>query len=122
MKTILLEVTLFTMWFGTSAMAVEEQPKTLSLQAVRQCLAVGGKVHRMGLLQYERCERPMSDAGKVCNDSSQCKAGCFYENRSGTPVPSSRKKITGFCAATDTPFGCRSYVEHGRLGIGVCVD
>ena len=113
---------LLAMACGSSALATNDQLKKLSPELVRQCLAANGKVHRMGLGQFEGCERPMPDAGKVCSDSSECKAGCFFEDRKGGPIPTPRKKITGFCAATDSPFGCRAHVEHSHLGIGVCVD
>lgn len=112
---------LMTVQWGSSAIAAQDQSK-LSPEAIKHCLAMKGTVHRMGLLQYEACKSPMPDAGKVCNDSRQCKAGCFFESSNNKPIPSPRKKVTGFCAATDSPFGCRSRVEHGHVGIGVCVD
>ena len=83
-----------------------------------KCLAGGGTWQPMGALRAPGCVRKTDDAGKACLSKSDCEAACLYigsSTRSGI-------EAIGQCAADDNPFGCRSFVEKGKVVIGPCVD
>jgi hypothetical protein len=85
------------------------------------CLAKGGEVQPLGRLQYEACVVHFRDAGKRCSSSRQCLGKCLYPE--GRPQPLNlRRRVVGQCQKTSNPFGCHTYVEHGRLKPGPCVD
>ncbi len=81
------------------------------------CHAAGGEVMRAGLLGWENCIQPYSDAGAVCKDSSDCQGKCLADDMGDMD-----QMGTGSCQQTDSPFGCYAEMENGRVGPGLCVD
>lgn len=83
-----------------------------------QCFSDKGEWHPMGLGGYTGCTRPTRDAGKACNDSSQCDGPCLYagENKDADG------NLIGACKPNDNPFGCFSYIKKGQRAGGMCAD
>lgn len=88
------------------------------------CVAAGGRLGTVGMLQHEVCIRKMKDAGKRCVDGKQCEAGTCQATRDmNGPVLEPGKKVAGICAATDAPsFGCNQTVNRGRANFAICAD
>jgi hypothetical protein len=83
-----------------------------------KCKARGGTWGRDGILQYLGCVVPTKDGGKTCSDMSDCQVGCVYVG----PYPIPAGSVTGQCAQTDNPFGCRSNVVKGKVRGRLCLD
>ena len=82
------------------------------------CEALGGEVRQDGLAGWEHCIQTMPDAGKACQDSSQCIGQCKIVGEYvdfGMPTE-------GQCSQTDSPFGCFQTVEGGRAEPAICID
>jgi hypothetical protein len=82
------------------------------------CESAGGKIRQEGMLGLYRCVTPFADAGKPCKGKADCEGGCRLE---GDP-PTDGSEATGVCQRDDSPFGCYSEVEDGKVTGGVCVD
>lgn len=80
------------------------------------CTASGGFVERMGMAGAEGCLHYLKDAGKVCTAKADCQGMCLYQG--GQPMPA---HPTGLCAPTDSPFGCHTSIDNGKV-VGLCVD
>jgi hypothetical protein len=88
-----------------------------------KCLAEGGHVERVGMLQREGCIHTFEDAGKRCTDGSQCLGGhCSWNPRGPRPAKLPEPPVVGQCVVDDNPFGCREWVEGGKIRIDICVD
>lgn len=83
----------------------------------KECLSVGGKISNVGMRQAEVCIQRYPDAGKVCQDNSDCMGRCLAESR----VPS-QKPATGRCQVEDSLFGCRQSIENGIAQALLCID
>ena len=81
----------------------------------RRCAEKGGTWQRICITQTLTCVLPYPDAGKPCNDSSECKGGCLAST-------SITKLAVGECKGTNDPCGCFSWVEKGRVVQGPCFD
>jgi hypothetical protein len=82
------------------------------------CVSAGGEVRQEGMLGLYRCVTPFADAGKPCKGKADCEGQCRLE---GDP-PTDGSEATGVCQRDDSPFGCYSEVEDGKVTGGVCVD
>jgi hypothetical protein len=82
------------------------------------CESAGGEVRQEGMLGLYRCVTPFADAGKPCKGKADCEGQCRLE---GDP-PTDGSEATGVCQRDDSPFGCYSEVEDGKVTGGVCVD
>jgi hypothetical protein len=83
------------------------------------CRDKGGDWVRQGMLGMYGCVLKAADAGKPCNNGSECQFGsCVF--REATHVPGTPR--AGTCAATDSQFGCYSRVEHGEVMPALCAD
>lgn len=100
-------------------MTIEEM-RERSLAEVDQaaCAAGGGEVRQEGMLGLYRCVTPYADAGKACKGKADCEGQCRFE---GDP-PTDGSEVTGACQRDDSPFGCYSEVEGGKVTGGLCVD
>lgn len=83
-----------------------------------ECLAKGGSWERRGMAQVAGCVMTALDAGKVCNDGSECQFGRCLTDR---PAPASTA-VSGICARTDRTDGCHWLVRKGMATRGVCED
>lgn len=92
--------------------------RKLSRAEAEACVQGGGTVQRDGVLQYERCTKRFTDAGKECRDSSDCEGRCLAEN----PMVKSGAMATGSCEIDDSPFGCWAEIEGGVVVRSMCVD
>lgn len=107
----------------TPAVTAEQNSTNNSLKSpenlAKECLAKGGTYTQQGRLQMYRCVMNFSDAGKSCSDSSECQGSCLS---SDTDIAAGTSNLTGTCAATDSPFGCRQIIEGGVSKGTLCVD
>ena len=90
---------------------------------VADCLSKGGRVTMAGLSVNEMCEVPFADAGKTCRGSKDCLGACLLEQPEW-PGKEARPgaKAVGKCQPTNSPYGCYTRVENGRVEVGICVD
>ena len=102
-----------------AAGSVQPRGTHLSAQERAACEARRGRVMIAGLSGSEMCALPFADGGRRCTDGSQCAGDCLYEGR----TPSRRDaRVAGVCERYRYGFGCRSFVEHGRITRNLCVD
>ena len=85
------------------------------------CLAGGGVVRPAGMLGMPRCVTPYADAGKKCQDASDCAGRCLADD-SVTDYDAREGEMIGLCEADDSPFGCFAEITDGKLGAALCVD
>jgi len=114
---------------ATFAMLAACAPKTDSSEALQpsadapltaeQCVAKGGTMRPAGRMQTMRCAIPYADAGKTCDDKSDCEGQCLAENAVAETPPGG---ITGKCQADNLLFGCLSAINGGRVTSTICVD
>ena len=84
-----------------------------------QCLLEGGKWNLTGIFGNPACIRQAKDAGKACQDSTDCEfKRCVY--RGATLPPNS--PATGVCVETNNMFGCSTPIRNGRVLGRICVD
>jgi hypothetical protein len=86
--------------------------------AKRKCESSGGISGRMGKAQMEGCTRPTKDGGTPCSNKADCQIDCIYEG----PHLAVGSPAIGICVRDDSPFGCRTTVDGGRIRGGKCVD
>lgn len=65
------------------------------------------------------CVTLYADAGKICDDRSDCLGRCEAVRHDPPQTPG---KETGICAATSSLFGCRAEVLNGQSGAWRCID
>ena len=87
-----------------------------------RCESVGGLVRRAGLLGAENCIQNLPDAGAICGDALECLGRCVFETPPGIRPPAPGTPVTGVCEATDEVFGCKAFVNQGRLAPTLCID
>lgn len=97
-----------------------EEMRAESLAAIDSaaCAAAGGEVRQEGMLGMYRCVTPYADAGQPCRGKADCAGQCRFE---GDP-PTDGSDVEGVCQRDDSPFGCYSEVEGGKITGGICVD
>lgn len=114
-----LTIALILAALAMAGSAPAQQPdKDMPAAERAACLAQGGKVTRMGMLQIEACELRYADAGKICRAKSNCKGLCLY---TGDPKKVSRRP-KGVCQPTNNNFGCRSSIDDKRHVTTLCAD
>ena len=77
------------------------------------CLAQGGKWGRLGISEFEKCNLKTSDAGKICNDSSQCEGSC---------LGNSTYSKSGKCSDWRITVGCYYFIYDGKVDGMLCAD
>lgn len=94
--------------FGLGACVPEDRPAPpqAAAFAAADCTAAGGvpTAGRAGPV----CARPTKDAGKSCNNSTQCESFCLAETKS--------------CAPHRPYFGCFAVLNGGAGSPTICVD
>lgn len=88
-------------------------------EMVQACTAKGGAFSQQGRLGCYQCVVTYSDAGKACQDSSDCQGKC---KSTGEFVEANTKTQSGQCASDSSPFGCRQIIENGVAQPAICVD
>ena len=80
------------------------------------------------MLAKEFCVLPASDAGKTCNDSSECQGGCIAEltpEEHDLLTKEYGKHVlekTGQCSQWQQMFGCFPFVSNGKVKEILCVE
>ncbi len=88
-------------------------------EIVQACTAKGGAFSQQGRLGCYQCVVTYSDAGKACQDSSDCQGKC---KNTGEFVDANAKTQSGQCASDSSPFGCYQTIEEGVAQPAICVD
>lgn len=89
-----------------------------SIESEEVCEKNDGKWKRVGRQQKESCVLTADDAGKSCENNSECQVACVAQHEpavSGTKTP-------GVCLESTDLFGCRTYVANGVAEPTLCVD
>jgi len=89
-----------------------------SIESEKVCDKQGGKWKKVGRQQAYACVLPANDAGKACNDSSECEVACV----TGNNQVDAGQKASGVCLENTDLFGCRAYVSEGVVEHTLCVD
>ena len=98
---------------------VKFQSKNASLAKIVECQKQGGKVEKVGVLQFDKCIITYPDVGKTCTKGEDCQSGRCEPKSNNALKPT--EAITGVCKADNNPFGCRSFIENGQV-LTLCVD
>ncbi len=88
-------------------------------EVVQACAAKGGAFSQQGMLGCYQCVVSYTDAGKTCQDSSNCQGKC---KNTGEFVATSASNQSGQCASDSSPFGCYQMIEEGVAQPAICVD
>ena len=88
-------------------------------EMVQACTAKGGAFSQQGMLGCYQCVVTYSDAGKDCQDSSDCQGKC---KSTGEFIENGAKNQSGQCASDSSPFGCYQTIEEGVAQPAICVD
>ena len=73
----------------------------------------------IGMLGCYQCVVTYTDAGKACQDSSDCQGKC---KNTGEFLDANAKTQSGQCASDSSPFGCYQAIEEGVTQPAICVD
>jgi hypothetical protein len=95
----------------------QENELTLTPAEKQACIEAGGQVIQSGVRNEELCVTSFKDAGKVCSGDADCDGQCVCQGPKSTG-----DTVTGTCQATDLPFGCRTFIEDGKLTDRLCLD
>ena len=88
-------------------------------EMVQACTAKGGAFSQQGMLGCYQCVVTYTDAGKACQDSSDCQGKC---KNTGEFLDASTKNQSGQCASDSSPFSCYQTIEEGVTQPAICVD
>ena len=88
-------------------------------EMVQACAAKGGTFSQQGMLGCYQCLLSYTDAGKACQDSSDCQGKC---KSTGEFIENGAKNQSGQCASDSSPFGCYQTIEEGVAQPAICVD
>ena len=88
-------------------------------EMVQACTAKGGAFLQQGRLGCYQCVVTYIDAGKACQDSTDCQGKCKY---TGKFIKSGTKIQSGQCASDSSGFGCYQTIEKGVAQPAICVD
>jgi hypothetical protein len=87
----------------------------------RECRAAGGEWARFGAVAHlcglYSCAPRTADGGKPCRSRAECEYLCVAKRPAALG-----SEATGECAAVQSPFGCITQVDAGRIAGTVCMD
>lgn len=86
---------------------------------LQACKAKDGKLSKQGVAGIYMCILSYKDAGKACQDSSDCQGQCETK---GTYVDYGIANQTGQCSSNSSPFGCMQTIENGVTQPAICID
>ncbi|WP_352337792.1 hypothetical protein [Psychrobacter sp. 16-MNA-CIBAN-0192] len=88
-------------------------------EIVQACIAYGGTITKVGRQQCHQCIVTYKDAGKACQDSTNCQGTC---ERQGEFIAAGTANQVGQCTIDSNPFGCRQLIKKGVAQSAICVD
>ena len=88
-------------------------------ELVQACEVKGGTFLQQGRLGCYQCVLSYSDAGKVCQDGTDCQGQCKNTDEF---IDSHTNNQTGQCASDSSTFGCYQTIEKGVAQPAICVD
>lgn len=86
------------------------------------CEKQGGHIAQEGYFQYDKCSVKYADAGKTCQDSSECMGDCVITEMPKKKLFGRNQPIIGQCATFNSSFGCYGLVQNGKTDGVMCVD
>lgn len=86
------------------------------------CEKQGGHIEQQGMGQYDMCIVKFADAGKTCQDSSECLGDCTITEMPEKKLFGKNQPISGQCTTFNSPFGCYGLVKNGKTDGIMCVD
>jgi hypothetical protein len=101
---------------------VQEIQASSGASLADRCAARGGIVKRVCITQSEFCVVPFKDAGKPCEDSSQCSGRCEVAPEFWNRSLKVGNAVKGVCQTNNDPCGCQSRVTQGKVEEIRCVD
>ncbi|MCE4372357.1 hypothetical protein [Xanthomonas hortorum] len=99
-----------------AAASAQQPPRAVSADAA-ECTAKGGQLRPVGRMQTVRCVVPYADAGKTCNDNSDCSGDCL-----ATSIVPVGTATSGTCRRDSDRFGCRQELVGGMGQAALCID
>lgn len=99
--------------------------------AAAECARQGGEYRQVCVAREYMCVMPFSDAGKPCEDSSECQGECRIDvvtvcdeagNCKEPVLPKPGQPATGMCQADSDPCGSVIPITNGIAQIGVNRD
>lgn len=97
----------------------EERVHVLETTNSEECKTMGGHVQAVCTSAEKVCLTDYTDAGKVCQSSTECEGKCIYTGPEG---PSVGDKVMGHCEVDNNPCGCWQLVEKGELHAQLCAE
>ncbi len=91
---------------------------SLSKKQALACLEMGGQLKDSCMRSQPYCIVNYPDAGKECDDSTQCHGSCRIENQ----FLKAGLKTNGYCSANNKPCGCFQLIEKGIAQPALCRD
>jgi hypothetical protein len=88
-------------------------------EIVQACTAKDGAFLQQGRLGCYQCVVTYTDAGKACQDSTDCQGKC---KNTGEFIAADVKTQSGQCASDSSLFGCYQTIEKGVAQPAICVD
>jgi hypothetical protein len=111
---------------GDAPTAILEAPDEVLNLSPERCDAIGGKIIQVCRTRVERCVIDYPDAGKPCNDFSQCKGGCYMDFEKmcanggdkclgANGPPNIGEKSSGYCRKNNDPCGNFWKIDGGKV-------
>lgn len=84
-----------------------------------KCNANNGEMMPTGKLQCYQCIITFKDAGKQCNNATQCEGSCLTKKN----VTIGSTNNIGYCQKNNNSFGCNQEIDKNGIAQGVlCID
>lgn len=100
---------------------IDFKGKNATAEEAKICQEQGGHIKRVGRAQFQKCIIAYADAGKVCQDKSDCQGKCVLQPNSLQGDYAQDGHVYGVCSADNNPFGCYVTINNGKPR-GICVD
>lgn len=92
----------------------------ITADSVKECHEQGGKLQREGMMGCYMCVVQYEDAGKTCDDASDCLGECKAKSQQFLNPDLTHQ--TGECASNSSAFGCYQTIKKGIPQPAICVD
>lgn len=109
--------------YADNTKPIDFKGKDATPQEAKICQEQGGHIKRVGRAQFQKCIIAYADAGKACQDKTDCQGKCILPKADDSRTDiHANNQVFGVCSADNNPFGCYVAVENGKIGRGLCVD
>ncbi|RTL42288.1 MAG: hypothetical protein EKK53_11765 [Burkholderiales bacterium] len=117
----------------TTPKLLHDDPHAVLKYSAEKCKLVGGEVSAVCGTRTQKCIVEYPDAGKACDDSSQCLGGCYLDleklclsrgagcfGQEGPPKVGD--KANGTCKPDNNPCGNFWKVDNGKISSAANID